>query len=102
MKHLLSIICFALISCTNTVPDKNQTIPVTVQKYDSVTGKIVSERMVLDPSKTAIIVIDMWNYHWCMTCSERVSAMVPRMNAVLDAARRNSAVGVYDKNPLYN
>lgn len=44
--------------------------------------------MILNPAKTAIIVVDMWNYHWCMTCSERVSAMVPRMNAVLEAARR--------------
>jgi nicotinamidase-related amidase len=87
-NYLWSVICFALISCTNIVPDKNQTLSVTVQKYDSVAGKIVSERMVLNPSKTAIIVIDMWNYHWCMTCSERVSAMVPRMNAVLDAVRR--------------
>jgi nicotinamidase-related amidase len=41
----------------------------------------------LNPDKTAIIVIDMWNSHWCMTASERVSAMVPRMNAVLDIAR---------------
>jgi nicotinamidase-related amidase len=87
-NYLLSLICFALISCTNIAPDKNRELPVTVRKYDSVTGKIVPERMVLNPSKTAIIVIDMWNYHWCMTCSERVSAMVPRMNAVLDAARR--------------
>ncbi|MDR3232806.1 MAG: chitobiase/beta-hexosaminidase C-terminal domain-containing protein [Planctomycetaceae bacterium] len=41
----------------------------------------------LKPDKTAIIVIDMWNSHWCMTTSERVSAMVPRMNAVLNIAR---------------
>ncbi|MDR1269707.1 MAG: glycoside hydrolase family 95 protein, partial [Planctomycetaceae bacterium] len=53
--------------------DNKNMISVAIQKYDSVTGKIVSERMELNPSKTAIIVIDMWNYHWCMTCSERVS-----------------------------
>jgi nicotinamidase-related amidase len=29
----------------------------------------------------------MWNFHWCMTASERVSAMVPRMNRVLLTAR---------------
>jgi nicotinamidase-related amidase len=68
--------------------DKEKTLSVAVQKYDSVAGKIVSERMELNPAKTAVIVIDMWNYHWCMTCSERVAAMVPRMNAVLDVARK--------------
>jgi len=41
----------------------------------------------LDPHKTAIIVIDMWNSHWCMTASQRVAAMAPRMNRVLQTAR---------------
>jgi nicotinamidase-related amidase len=41
-----------------------------------------------EPDKTAIIVIDMWNSHWCMTASQRVSAMVPRMNRVLDISRK--------------
>jgi hypothetical protein len=66
--------------------------------------------MDLNPAKTAIIVIDMWNYHWCMTCCERVSAMVPRMNAVLDAARRtgiqviwnpSDVVTLYSGHPAY-
>ncbi|MDR2704615.1 MAG: isochorismatase family protein, partial [Planctomycetaceae bacterium] len=68
--------------------DQEKMLSVAIQKYDSVAEKVVSDRVDLNPSKTAIIVIDMWNYHWCMTCSERVSAMVPRMNAVLDAARQ--------------
>jgi nicotinamidase-related amidase len=46
-----------------------------------------AESLLPPPEKTAIIVIDMWNFHWCMTASERVSAMVPRMNAVLKIAR---------------
>ena len=29
----------------------------------------------------------MWNFHWCMTASERVSAMAPRMNRALSIAR---------------
>jgi nicotinamidase-related amidase len=87
-SYLLPVICFALLSCTNIIPAKGQKLPVAIQKYDSVAGEIVSERMELNPSKTAIIVIDMWNYHWCMTASERVAAMVPRMNAVLDVARK--------------
>jgi nicotinamidase-related amidase len=41
----------------------------------------------VQPQKTAIIIIDMWNSHWCMTASERVSAMAPRMNEVIGIAR---------------
>ncbi|MDR1746667.1 MAG: isochorismatase family protein [Tannerella sp.] len=42
---------------------------------------------IVYPRSTAIIVIDMWNFHWCMTASQRVAAMVPRMNRVLQTAR---------------
>jgi hypothetical protein len=52
------------------------------------TGASIVTPTVLDPQKTAIVVIDMWNFHWCMTAAQRVSAMVPRMNAVMDTARK--------------
>jgi nicotinamidase-related amidase len=82
-RHLLIIATILLFVYTAEA----KTIPVTVQKYDAASGRFVTERLDIDPAGTAIIVIDMWNYHWCMTASERVSAMVPRMNAVLDIAR---------------
>jgi hypothetical protein len=43
----------------------------------------------MDGSKVGIVVIDMWNYHWCMTAAHRVGAIVPRMNKALEAARRS-------------
>ena len=51
------------------------------------TGEPIRTPAELNPAKTAIIVIDMWNAHWCMTASVRVSAMVPRMNETLAVAR---------------
>ncbi|MDR1455397.1 MAG: hypothetical protein LBJ01_07080, partial [Tannerella sp.] len=90
------ILWFILVLGGVTQQNHAETLPVTVQKYDSVADKIISEPMDLNPAKTVIIVIDMWNYHWCMTCSERVAAMVPRMNAVLDAARRAGILIVWN------
>src|SRR5687768_3329059 len=45
-----------------------------------------------DPRKTAIIVCDMWDKHWCKGASARVAEMAPRMNEVVKAAR---AKGVF-------
>ncbi|MDR2346466.1 MAG: NPCBM/NEW2 domain-containing protein [Planctomycetaceae bacterium] len=56
--------------------------------WDAPASKFSLSPVELNPSKTAIIVVDAWNYHWCMTASERVAAMVPRMNAVLNIARQ--------------
>ena len=50
-------------------------------------GKPNVERVALDPHKVGVVVVDMWNYHWCKTAAMRVGALVPRMNRVLDQAR---------------
>ena len=38
-------------------------------------------------AQTAIIICDMWDTHTCLTAAQRVSAMAPRMNQVVSAAR---------------
>ena len=40
-----------------------------------------------EPKRTAIVVCDMWNQHWCHGATERVAEMAPRMNEVINAAR---------------
>lgn len=42
---------------------------------------------VIAPKKVGIVIIDMWNFHWCKTSAARVAAMVPRMNKCLEVAR---------------
>jgi nicotinamidase-related amidase len=38
-------------------------------------------------SQTALLLCDMWDQHWSRGATERVDAMVPRMNEVTSAAR---------------
>lgn len=40
-----------------------------------------------DADKTAIIVCDMWDRHWCKGATSRVAEMAPRMEEVLQNAR---------------
>ncbi len=51
-------------------------------------GEAVKERTAVDPAKTAIVVVDMWDRLWCKTYVGRVANMVPRMNKTLHAARK--------------
>ena len=48
----------------------------------------VIERVKIAPARTAVVVIDMWDRHWCKTYTARVANMVPRMNLTLAAARK--------------
>lgn len=47
----------------------------------------VEQTEELDPKKTAIIICDMWDNHWCHGAAKRVQRLAVRMVPVLDAAR---------------
>jgi nicotinamidase-related amidase len=79
---------FGMAAATTFARHSEKALTLNAHVWDVSANKFSLSPVELNPSKTAIIVIDMWNYHWCMTASERVAAMVPRMNTVLDAARR--------------
>lgn len=48
-----------------------------------------------DASKTAVVICDMWDQHWCQGATRRVAEMAPRMNQVVKAARRQGALIVH-------
>ena len=48
-----------------------------------------------EAGKTALVICDMWDKHWCQGASGRVGQMAPRMNAVLTAARKKGVLIVH-------
>src|SRR6476660_7669835 len=48
-----------------------------------------------DPLKTAIIICDMWDKHWCKGATERVAEMAPRMNQVIKEARQRGVLIIH-------
>eukprot|EP01065_Artemidia_motanka_P032457 TRINITY_DN39470_c0_g1_i1.p1 TRINITY_DN39470_c0_g1~~TRINITY_DN39470_c0_g1_i1.p1 ORF type:complete len:594 (+),score=124.14 TRINITY_DN39470_c0_g1_i1:77-1858(+) len=60
---------------------RDGTITVTTRN-----GTVLDD-VVLDGRKTAMVVIDMWSFHWCKTLCNRAGALVPRLNAVAAAVR---------------
>ncbi|HEX3987963.1 MAG TPA: ThuA domain-containing protein, partial [Verrucomicrobiae bacterium] len=48
-----------------------------------------------DSGKTAIVICDMWNQHWCKGATARVAEMAPRMNEVIQAARRRGVLIIH-------
>jgi nicotinamidase-related amidase len=52
------------------------------------TQATVIERQVdWDPKKTAVIICDMWDDHWCKSAARRVGEMARPLNEVVKAAR---------------
>lgn len=47
----------------------------------------VEKKTSWDPKKTAIIICDMWDDHWCKSASRRVGELAGPLNDVVKAAR---------------
>src|SRR4051794_34917719 len=56
---------------------------------------ITTRPAVWESKQTAIIVCDMWDHHHCPTAERRVGELAPRMNAVLDAARKRGVLIIH-------
>jgi nicotinamidase-related amidase len=57
-----------------------------------IAGAAREAKVAWDPAKTAVVVCDMWNEHWCKSATRRVAEMAPRMNEFLIAARKQGVL----------
>ena len=48
-----------------------------------------------EASKTAIVICDMWNDHYCRNSARRVAEMAPRMNELIKAARKQGVLIIH-------
>lgn len=66
--------------------DPPRTLTLSLQSRGA-DDKPAVRKETVDPRRVGIVVVDVWNYHWCKTATMRVDALVPRINGALDAAR---------------
>jgi nicotinamidase-related amidase len=48
-----------------------------------------------DPKRTAVVICDVWDRHWCEGANVRVAAMVKRMNRLADDCRRRGSLIIH-------
>jgi len=61
-----------------------------VDQWEQVTNHVRWE-----PSRTAAVICDMWNQHWCRDATARVAEMAPRMNDVITELRRRGVLVIH-------
>ncbi len=96
MKSTLTVFAILLLSLSSYAEDLQLNFRSQVEteegsgKYHSITkaGK-------WDTSKTAFVICDMWNDHYCRNAARRVSEMAPRMNQVISAARKKGVLIIH-------
>ncbi len=114
MPGSLRLLAFALLAAWVAVPvataDKEEAVPNRPkvpgklrlhlrERREEPPGsgkvKVVERSVEWDAARTAVIVCDMWDDHYCKSAAQRVKVMAPRMNEVLTAARGHGVTIVH-------
>lgn len=86
------VVVFALAVCT-LAPAMNEpeALKLVLRSRTTQPGKDApaptESKVAWNPKKTAIIVCDMWDHHWCKSAEARVGELAGPMNDMLTAAR---------------
>jgi type 1 glutamine amidotransferase/nicotinamidase-related amidase len=62
---------------------------------DSDIWLVKQERESWDPNRTAVIITDMWDRHWCESSTERVEEIAPAMNRVANELRSRGVMVIH-------
>ena len=89
---ILTVIIIVSISCNSS---NQNSIDLSLQSRDSATNQIITKNKIINPAETAIIIVDMWNDHHCLSAATRVVEMAPSMNKVLKAARQKGILIIH-------
>jgi nicotinamidase-related amidase len=86
---LLSAASFILLTPAIAMSD-DASLQLTLRSREkTATGYAPREKKVeWDPKKTALIICDMWDDHWCKSAAKRCGELTPAINDVVKLARK--------------
>jgi nicotinamidase-related amidase len=56
----------------------------------------------IEPSRTAIVITDMWDQHWCRGATRRVGAIAQKMEPLLEQARKAGVLIIHAPSDTMN
>ena len=81
--RLLSLITFLAMH----LPLISESLSVTLRTRDRLNGTVIEQNTQWDTKKTALIICDMWDDHWCKSAARRVTELAGPMNEMIRKAR---------------
>lgn len=77
---------------------------INVPKSDggAATETVVEKTVEWNPRKTALIICDMWDNHWCKGAARRVGELAGPMNKVITAARQQGVFIIHAPSTTVN
>jgi hypothetical protein len=83
----LPALYFSSFFCSQ-VSAQGKTLSFKLRTRNHTTNQIIEKDESVETTKVGIVIVDPWNYHWCMTWTEQAGGMATRMNRANEAARK--------------
>ncbi len=102
IKYIIAILCYLMILANPLMTFSQSSDPVILEARNRYHSKeqmgestIKSEKLKWLPAKTAVIICDMWNQHWCEGATKRVAELAPRIDNFVSNAREKGVLIVH-------
>ncbi len=91
---LILLLVIASFGC-NTTMTSSDSLNLTLRSRDKTTGEISIQDTKWDPKKTALVICDMWDDHWCKGAAKRVVELTGPVNQLVEKAREQGVFIVH-------
>ena len=107
-NRAIELLAIGLILAPNMMADEKKLNLTLRSRTKGAPENFVEKKVDWEAGKTALIICDMWDDHWCKSAARRVGEMAGPMNEMVNAAREkgvfiihapSSVVSFYDKTP---
>src|SRR5689334_14624288 len=95
----------ALIHASLPATGEGEPLKLTLRsrvKGDGGLFVVVEKKAEWDPKKTAIIICDMWDDHWCHSAARRVNELAGPLNEAVRAARARGVFVIHAPSSVTN
>jgi len=95
-KIIVFVLCSIIFACKGEVEKKSENNnALNLKVRERVSENVVNKSVLWNPNNTAIIIVDMWDKHHCVSADRRVAEMAPFMNEVVNKAREKGILIIH-------
>ena len=88
----IELLAIGLILAPNMMADEKKLSLTLRSRTEGTPEKVVEKKVNWEAGKTALIICDMWDDHWCKSAARRVGEMAGPMNEMVKAAREKGVL----------
>ena len=95
-SRLIALAIASAVCAVSSSPQVRVTLRSRVEAFKgSGAWEPVAVTQDIDPSRTALVICDVWDRHWCSGAEARVAILAPRIEKLVEQARKRGILVIH-------